>query len=134
MACRGRKRRLCNPRRFLSALICSVLFFSFSAFGESLHRAGHNAYFHCKHTHRKVERTKNCPCGCNKKKRAAQRLTAGDDNCESDDVVAQLPQFAKNAARFTAVIPLSPSHLARGMYTPQRILFSIAIEPPVPPG
>jgi hypothetical protein len=108
---------------------------SFSCFAEAAASAEHNAYFHCQHTRQKVERTKHCPCGCNKKKKAFIRLVSADDHCESDDVVAHAPEFEK---LFSSL--LAPE-LIRGQVVvtqhlpaPTEILTSYFISPPVPPG
>jgi hypothetical protein len=79
----------------LALFLAPVLLISSSAFADALQQNEKNTYFHCKHTHRKVERTKDCPCGCNKKRSYLPRFHDVDNDCESDDVAAHAPKFEK---------------------------------------
>jgi len=121
-------------RGAFSLFLLPLFLISLSGVAEAYERAEHNSYFHCKHTHRKMERTKACPCGCNKKSRAALRLTADHDSCESDDVVAHVPQFVKLTAHPVDSLQEKPQTITTA-YPPQSVfLQTISLKPPVPPG
>lgn len=122
-----------NKAVVIATVMFPLMALSLSGLAESVERAGHNAYFRCKHSQRKVERTKICPCGCNKKARAA-RITSAHDDCAGDDVVAHLPHFAKISARSVEIISIAPVLLARRFEAGATFFRSISIEPVKPPG
>ena len=122
-------------KHIISVFLVHMFVFSFSCFADSFRHADQNAYFKCKHTLQKIERTKNCPCGCNKNKKSILRVSSAEDSCESDDVVAHAPQFEKLVASHVAHELICGQDLAAG-YTPRPPdnIVSISISPPVPPG
>lgn len=122
-------------KRIISVFLIQVFVFSCTCFADSVRHADKNAYFKCKHTQQKIERTKNCPCGCNKKKSALLRISPAEDNCESDDVVAHAPQFEKLVASHFAHELIRGQNFATG-YSPWTVEYitSVSISPPVPPG
>ncbi len=122
-------------KRTIALIVTFVSFVSFTCFADALVQAHHNKYFKCQHTKQSVDRSKSCPCGCNKKKRTLVRLVSADDHCESDDVVAHAPLFEKLVSS-----PLAPE-LIRGQAAVTRYLpvginlpASHTLSPPVPPG
>jgi hypothetical protein len=121
-------------RALFSLSLMPFFLLSFSGVAEACERSNHNSYFHCKHTHRKVERTKACPCGCNKKKRATLRLTADHDSCDSDDVVAHVPQFTKLAGYTTAGLLPRIEKISVNVVISSPPLKAVFHQPPVPPG
>lgn len=111
-----------------------LLLFSFTSFADSVSHAEHNSYFKCKHTHQKVERTKNCPCGCNKKKQNNARITSDSFDCDNDDVIAHAPAFERMTATANAIQMPAPRYIYSVKSLGRDILSSIVITPPVPPG
>ncbi len=84
-----------RPQALISGFLVNVLFFGFTCFGEALAEAEHNKYFKCKHTQNKIERGKDCPCGCNKLKKPGPRIISEISDCEADEIVIHVPQFSK---------------------------------------
>lgn len=122
-------------RSIISVFLVHMLVCSFTCFADAARHADQNAYFRCKHTQQKIERTKNCPCGCNKNKRSMLRVRSAEESCESDDVVAHAPQFEKLVASNLACEFSGRLELATGFgpWHPDHIT-SLSISPPVPPG
>lgn len=121
-------------KAIMSIALSFLLLFSFTSFADSVSHAEHNTYFKCKHTHRKIERTKNCPCGCNKKQRNNSRITSDTFDCDNDDVVAHTPAFEKLVADASALRMPAPVFLSAANSPVSEIYFTTIITPPVPPG
>jgi hypothetical protein len=117
-----------------SIALSLLLLFSFTSFADSVSHAEHNSYFKCKHTHQKVERTKNCPCGCNKKKRNTARITSDNFDCDNDDVIAHAPAFEKLTADASTIQVPTPHYFYTTKTLSVGIFSNIVITPPVPPG
>lgn len=121
-------------RRFFHIVLLPILFTSFTGFAEALPQAEHNAFFHCKHTRQKIERTKHCPCGCNKKKRSTLRLSSGHESCDADDVVAQLPSFAKLSADISGVQATTAEILTQHFFICEHFPAGVNLPSSSPPG
>lgn len=121
-------------KAIISIALSFLLLFSFTSFADSVSHAEHNSYFKCKHTHQKIERTKNCPCGCNKKKRNISRITSHDFGCDNDDVVAHAPAFEKLTGDACAIRMPEPSYIYSAKILNAGIFSTLVIDPPVPPG
>lgn len=123
-----------NAKRIISVFLIQMFVFSFTCFADSVRHDDQNTYFKCKHTQQKIERTKNCPCGCNKNKKSMLRVSSAEENCESDDVVAHAPQFEKLVASNLAHEVIRGLNLAMAYHPwPSYHITSLSISPPIPP-
>ena len=120
--------------RAAAFVIVTVISCSISGFADSMLHAEHNAYFHCKHTQLRVERTKACPCGCNKKKRPAARLQSSSSDCDTDDVVAHAPAFSHILGNLTFSHRIIQKFFSVSILLTFNILLGVTTSPSHPPG
>lgn len=118
---------------FLFALIVSFTL-SLSGLAESYERDRHNSHFVCKHTHQKVERTKLCPCGCNKKKRTMAFISSDATACDDDLVIAHVPGFSKIVGSGDTIGVISPVYMIQYSYISLSDAPGIRPEPLTAPG
>ncbi len=121
-------------KKTLAFLLVLANLLSFSSFAESVVRHEHNAYFHCQHTRQKIERTKHCPCGCNKKSKKQLRIVSESSDCESDDVVAHLPAFSQLNLSVAGAATYHPTFITSYFSGHDHILLSFYLTPLVSPG
>jgi len=121
-------------RKLFSLVILCSFVTTFSGYAESANHDQKNTWFTCKHTKREVERTKGCPCGCDKKKRSSLKIVADSHSCDSDDVVAHIPQFTSFSGYFDVAVMPPLQIIATGITCHLDLLATTTLEPACPPG